>query len=161
MTERPTVVTNFNPLTSSPEKPGTYLIRKTSQEWPDLQDLVVRCHLNSGDNDGIGVVFRYQDVDNFCFFLMDAQRSYRRLGKKIGGVFQELATSAQDTTQGYDQNQDYELVVAAVGDAFKVFLDGEEILSGADDSLLLSGRVGFYSWANTGARFLDLMIQPA
>jgi hypothetical protein len=145
---------------SDPNKPGTYLIRKTAAEWPELRDLVLRCHLNSGDNDGIGVVFRYQDADNFYFFLMDAQRNYRRLGKKVGGTFQELEMPAVNKTVGYNLNQDYELTIAAVGDAFKVYLDGVEILSGRDRSMLQPGRVGFYAWGNTGARFLDLNVQP-
>lgn len=146
---------------TSPDKPGTYLVRKTSTEWPDQRDLVLRCRLNSGDDDGIGMIFRYQDEDNFYFFLMDAQRNYRRLGKKQAGVFRELETAAVDTTSGYTLNQDYELTIAAVGDAFKVYLDDVEILEGRDRSIQEPGRVGFYAWGNTGARFHNLFVQPA
>jgi hypothetical protein len=140
-------------------KPGTYLIHQTSTEWPELRNLVLECHLSSGDNDGIGVVFRYQDVNNFYFFLMDAERHYRRIGKKVGGIFQELEVSALDTFNGYGLNQDYKLTVAAVNDAFKVYLDGVEILTGRDRSILQPGRVGFYAWGNSSARFLNLTIQ--
>lgn len=147
-------------LNANPNKPGTYLVRKIAAQWPARRDLVLRCHLNSGDNDGIGLVFRYQDVNNFYYFLMDAERNYRRLGKKVGGVFQELETPAVDTTRGYTINQNYELTIAAVGDALKAYLDGVEILSGRDRSLWQPGRVGFYAWGNNAARFLDLTVQP-
>jgi hypothetical protein len=145
---------------TDPDKPGTYLVHKTTAEWAERDDLVLRCHLNSGDDGGIGLVFRYQDANNFYFFLMNAQGHYRRLGKKVGGAFQELETPAVDTTQGYNLNQDYELTVATVGDAFTVYLDGAGILSGRDRSLLQPGRVGFCAWNNAAARFLDLTEQP-
>ncbi len=146
---------NLNP---SPEKPGTYLVRKTDNEWPALADLVVQSRLKSGDDDGIGMVFRYQDADNFYFFLMDAQRSYRRIGKKVNGVFQELETPAVEVTQGFPVNQDLDVAVAVTGQAFKAYLDGQEILSGSDTSIPGAGRVGFYAWGNTAAHFGNLRI---
>jgi hypothetical protein len=164
-------------VNTNPNKPGTYLVgvakvvdEETGEEkegpWPELRGMVLECHLNSGDDDGIGVVFRYLDVDNFYFFLMDAQRNYRRLGKKVGGEFYELEVPAVDTTQGYNLNQDYELTIIAgpsspyIGEVCKVYLDGVEILSGRDRSIVKPGRVGFYAWGNTSARFLDLTVHP-
>lgn len=145
---------------TSPDKPGTYLVRQVAAGWPALGDVVLSCRIQSTADDGIGVVLRYQDQDNFLFFLMDAERQYRRLGKKVGGVFGELATPALDTTQGYTPGQTYELTVAAVDDVLTVYLDGAEILSGRDQSLTAPGRVGFYAWNNPGARFMDLRVQP-
>jgi tetratricopeptide (TPR) repeat protein len=147
-------------LNVNPDKPGTYLIRKSSADWPELCDLVLHCHVNSGETDGIGIIFRYQDVNNFYFFLMDAQRNYRRIGKKVEGVFQDLKETAVDTANGYTVNNDYEITVACVGNAFKVYLDQQEILSGRDPSLSNAGLVGFYAWGNAAARFLDLKVQP-
>jgi hypothetical protein len=150
---------NMN-MNTDPDKPGTYLIHKQTADWPQrTKDLVINCLVNSGDDDGIGFIFRFQDVDNFYFFIMDSKRKYRRIGKKVQGVFQELDTPAVETQNGYDINQNYKLTIAAVGDAFKAYLDGKEILSGQDrtDELMKKpGRVGFYSWGNTAARFLDL-----
>lgn len=145
-------------LNTAPAKPGTYLLRKADTDWPALADLVVRCRVNSADDDGIGVVFRYQDPANFYFLLLDSQRHYRRIGKKVNGVFEELQSPAIDAVNGFTVNQDLELAVAVSGKAFKAYLDGQEILSGADDSIPSAGRVGFYSWGNTAARFLDLKI---
>ena len=146
-------------LNAAPDKPGTYLLRKVDTDWPALADLVLRCRVNSNDDDGIGVVFRYQDPANFYYLLMDSQRHYRRIGKKVNGAFQDLQSPALDAGNGFAVNQDVELAVAVSGSAFKAYLDGEEILSGQDDSIQAPGRVGLYSWGNTGARFLDLKIE--
>ena len=138
------------PLNADPSKPGTYLVHKTSKEWPDLQDLVMISRLQSGDEDAIGLVFRYQDPDNFYFFLMDRQRGYRRIGKKIAGVFQELdMPTIQFVTPGYELNRTYEVSIAAVGGAISVFLDGVHILTGIDSSLIKPGRIGLYAWSTS------------
>jgi tetratricopeptide (TPR) repeat protein len=146
-------------LNTSPDKPGTYLVRKTDPQWPVLTNFVIRARLNSGNNNGIGLVFRYQDPDNFYYFLMDAQRNYRRLGKKVNGTFQDLQTVALDTNQGYAVSQDIELTVAVSGQAFKAYLDGQEILSGQDSSIASAGRVGFYAWNNPGVQFKSLSLE--
>jgi len=143
-----------------PDKPGTYLVRTTAQGWPALRDLVVRTHVTSGGN-GVGLVFRYQDADNFYFFLMDAQRNYRRIGKKVQGVFSDLDRSAFDDTRGYVAGQGHEVTVAIVGDSLKAFVDGVEVLDGRDDAIEAPGRVGFYTWANGAASFADLAVRPA
>ena len=150
------------PLNNTPAKPGSYLVRKVSTQWPALADVSVRCHMQSGDDHAIGLVFRYQDANNFYFFLMDRQRNYRRIGKKVAGVFHELDVPAvQNVTPGFNLNQTYDVTVAAVGDAISVFLDGVGILTGRDSSISAAGRVGLYSWGNPSARFLDLSIRPA
>ena len=46
--------------------------------WKDYQFNV---SLRSSDNDGIGVMFRYQDAGNYYKFDMDSQRSFRKLFK--------------------------------------------------------------------------------
>lgn len=152
---------NGGTQTDDPVKPGTYLVRKTSAQWPNLKDLTVHCRLRSGDDDGIGVVFRYQDVNNFYFVLLDRQRQFRRIGKKVAGVFHELDTPARQTgVTGYALNTNVDLRVAAKDDAFALFINGTLILSGRDSSIPAAGRVGLYAWSNTGASFLDLAIRP-
>ncbi len=146
-------------LNTSPTKPGTYLVRKADAQWPALANFVMRCRMNSGSDDGIGLVFRYQDVDNFYFLLMDAQRNYQRIGKKVNGVFQDLQTVALNTSQGFTVNQDFEVAVAVSGEAFKAYLDGEEILSGQDPSIPGTGRIGFYAWSNPAVQFHNLNLQ--
>ena len=135
------------------DKPGTYLIRKATASVPAAENFLLVAGLSSSTADGIGLVFRWQDQDNFYFFLMDGQRSYRRLGKKVGGVFQELDVGAVDLANGYAADDEISVRVRVKGDSLSVFLDGSLVLSGTDTSLPSAGRVGFYSWANVDARF--------
>jgi len=146
------------PTDTSPVKPGTYLVRKTAADLPAVQDIIVTCTARSSDEDGLGLVFRWQDADNFYFFLMDSRRRYRRLGRKVGGVFQELATPAVDTTAGYVVGRPYRLKVRVQGQSLRAYLDGDMVLAGSDASLPGAGRVGFFAWSNAGAQFDDLQI---
>jgi hypothetical protein len=149
-------------LDTTPAKPGTYLVHKTSAQWPNLADVSIRCSLQSGDNHAIGLVFRYQDVNNFYFFLMDSQRNYRRIGKKVGGVFHELEVLAvQNIAPGFNLNQTYHVAVSMVGDAIAAFLDGVQVLAGRDSSIAGAGRVGLYAWGNPSGSFLDLSVRRA
>jgi hypothetical protein len=150
------------PVNDTPAKPGTYLVHKVSPQWPALVDVSIRCHMQSDDDHAIGLLFRYRDADTFYFFLMDGQRNYRRIGKKVAGTFQELDVPAvQNVTPGFNLNQTYDVAVAAVGDAISVFLDGVQILTGRDSSIGAAGRVGLYSWGNPAASFLNLSVRPA
>ena len=101
-------------VNTRPDKPGTYLVGVDEGEtitlcddpvqqggpWPAMRDFVMESTLSSRDDDGIGLVFRFVDRDNFYFFLMDAQRRYRRIGKKVNGVFRDLQNAALDTGAG-------------------------------------------------------------
>jgi hypothetical protein len=104
----------------------------------------------------MGLVFRYVDADNFCFFALDAGRGFRRLGKKVAGVFRDLDVPAVDLGLGFTPGTTYRLKVVARGPALRAFVDGELWLSGRDTELNGAGRFGVYSWGSAGVAFDDL-----
>jgi len=130
-------------------KPGTYALAGDSG-WSDY---FISVRLRSTDNDAIGVMFRYQDNDNYYRFSMDRQRNYRRLIKKENGVFTLLAEQAS----GYVTNQWYTLDVEVNGELLRVWLDGELLFEAANSGLPL-GRIALYSWGNAGSHFDDLSV---
>jgi hypothetical protein len=148
------------PAGNGPDRPGTYRVGKEAT-WPPMRDLVLHCRLQSSAPGGIGVVFRFQDADNFYFFMMDAARSYRRLGKKVAGVFKELDVPATEVTQGFTTGGEHVVIIGSVQEAFVVMLDGEQILSGEDHSIGEPGRVGLYAYDCSTAQFLELTVRPA
>jgi hypothetical protein len=148
-------------VAENPNKPGTYLVLRTAPGRPAVADFRLLATLRSGGPGGIGLVFRWQDVDNFYFFLMntDDERNYRLLGRKVGGVFQPLDIPALDRARGFEPGRLYDLRLAAEGPSFTVELDGERILEGRDTALPAAGRVGLFSRNNRQSFFyrIDLV----
>jgi hypothetical protein len=145
------------PATTDPAKPGTYLVLKSTAA-PALANLVLSSTLLSSGAGAMGLVFRWKNVDNFYFFVMDSARNYRRLGKKIGGVFHELDTAAFDASQGFIVGRPYRTRIRLYGTLVQAFLDDMLVLSGQDASMADPGRAGFYTWNNPTATFADVRL---
>ncbi len=139
-------------------KAGTYLVLKTASNAPVVQDFILQVRLSSADIDGIGVVFRWQNVDNFYYFLMSSRRKYRMMGRKVQNKFDFLETAALDDSTGYDINTEYELKIHVQGSDFTAFLNNDLVLSGTDTALTEAGRVGFMCHGNEGACFHSMKL---
>jgi hypothetical protein len=136
---------------ASPEKPGTLAIAKDSAGWANVR---VRATFSSAADDAIGVVFRFVDRDNYYRVSLDRERSYRRLIKKAGGA----VTVLWEDGGNYDTGRSYGLAIDAFGDHLVGHLDGVPLFN-VRDADLATGAVGFYCWANVGARFEALEIE--
>ena len=132
------------------EAPGTLAV-VGDREWRDYE---FRTSLTSEDNDAIGVVFRYQDAENFYRFSMDAERSYRRLIRKVDDEPEIL----WEDEAGFEPGQTYAVTVECVGGTVTLTLDDERLCTVADDALD-RGAVGLYCRANVGARFHGLTVR--
>lgn len=146
---------SFQPV---PRKAGTYLVLQDTSDHPAVADLFMRCNLESGNRDGIGCVFRWQDVDNFYFFVMSQRRNYRMLGRKVGGVFSAMDEPGLNDTAGFDRDRQYTLKLTALGSHFRVFLDDNLAVEGSDAAIAIPGRVGFLCHGNDAAFFYDLTL---
>lgn len=134
------------------DKPGTMAITGDAA-WDDIR---VRAGLRSTDDDAIGIVFRYKDINNYYRFSMDSQRGYRRLVKKVAGTFSTL----WEDGVAYNVGQLYGLELAAVGNQLTGYMDGELLFSVTDRDLSV-GQIGLYCWGNTGAQFESLRVESA
>lgn len=144
-----------NMALTSYNKPGTYLVLNSVN---DSQDFILNFNLLSNEIQGVGAVFRWQDDDNFYFFLMSNRDNYRIFGKKIAGIFSPLALGGEDITAGYDIENTLELKVIVVGNRMQALLDNELILNGEDSDLMLPGQVGFMTHGNSGAKFFNIKL---
>ncbi|CAB5151719.1 hypothetical protein D3OALGA1CA_4652 [Olavius algarvensis associated proteobacterium Delta 3] len=137
--------------TSLPEKPGTFMVAMDS----DFSDGSVLLSLVSDDDDGIGIMFRYQDASNYYRFSMDRQRKYRRLVKVVDGIVTVLAEDALE----YEKGRWYEVEIKTEGYVIDVIIDGRVILHVTDRNFD-SGKLALYCWGNTSCRFRDVKIEP-
>lgn len=133
------------------EKRGTLALAGDAT-WADV---VFGVRLTSTDDDALGVVFRYQDANNFYRFSMDQERSYRRLVCCKSGVF----TTLWEDSLPYEIGRSYDLVVAVVADRLTAWLDGIPLFEVEDDNVA-TGRIGLYCWANIGAEFSNVRVFP-
>ncbi|GAB6908653.1 conserved hypothetical protein [Desulfosarcina cetonica] len=137
-----------------PEKPGTVLL--LSDDTPDLSALALQAVCRSADQRAMGVVFRWQDIDNFYFFLMSRTPAYAMIAKKTGGTYAALDTSALNTDFQMEQNRSYTLTIDASGDILRAYVGTSLIVSGQDAAIPDAGSVGLMSFGNSGSYFYRL-----
>jgi hypothetical protein len=143
---------------SALDKRGTHLVYDGGGSWEDYDFSV---NLASTDNDVLGVMFRYQDPDNFYRFSMDRQAAQkrRRLVKCVGGHFTLLAWDDGE----YAANSYYTLTISLSGDAIQVLVGGVLVFDVRDttDDAISSGTIALYSWGNRESFFDEvLVLQP-
>jgi len=104
------------------------------------------------DGHDIGVMFRYQDENNYYRISLNSEYGYARLESKVNGVFNTLATDAR----GYrGENILIHIDIEVAGDYMQIFIDGEARFS-AWDSSLVNGSIALYT--QDGAKFDNVVI---
>jgi hypothetical protein len=132
-------------------KLGTYAYWQTGTGWTDYTASVT---IRSTDNDAIGIMFRYQDENNYYRFIWDKERNSRQLVKCKDGVFSVLA----EDFVPYVTGKNYQVKIAAQGSSLVVSIDGSPVFSETDSSFS-SGTIALYSWGNAGSYFDDILVE--
>jgi hypothetical protein len=132
-------------------KLGTYAYWQAGTGWMDYTASVT---IKSTDNDAIGVMFRYQDENNYYRFTWDKERSTRNLVKCENGQFTILA---QDSVP-YVTGKNYQVKISAQGSLLQVSIDGSPVFS-VNDGTFSSGTIALYSWGNSGSYFDDILVE--
>lgn len=135
---------------------GTYafLNKNNAFQWKDYS---FSATLRSTDNDGIGLMFRYQDPENYYKLELDNERKFYKLFKVADGVETTLAHEAKP---GYIPGANFELEVKVIGNQIQAFQDGIDIFGGPiiDDSHP-KGTIALYSWGNPNSSFDDVIVE--
>jgi Domain of Unknown Function (DUF1080) len=129
---------------------GTFALY-TLRIWKDYR---LTLKMQSQDRDSIGVMFRYQDNDNYYRFSWNRRSNFRRLEKRQNGVFTMLA----EDMKTYVTGQTYPLEIVAAGANLGVTIDGTSIFSVVDSSFN-AGTIALYSNFNQGSSFDDVLVQ--
>jgi len=140
-----------------PKMPGTYALAGEAT-WRDYR---ISVRLSSDvDSDtpvsAIGVIFRYQDENNYYRFSLDTEQGgHWQLIKKVANVVTVLGEHPRPFTR--PRGWDYVLTVDCVDDQLSVYIDGMRVFA-VSDSDVASGRIGLYAWRNPGARFAEVRV---
>jgi hypothetical protein len=141
-------------LNATNHRQGTYIYWNDAPalNWSNYSFSVT---FNSIDDDGVGVLFRYQNPSNYYKVDLDSQRNFRKLFRVADGVETTLASESG----GYVVASNYVLRVELTNNEINVLLNGLALFGGTiTNSGLPGGTVGLYSWGSQGAFFSNLKV---
>ena len=130
---------------------GTYALWQESFYWNNYE---INLRMYSSDNDMMGVMFRYQDHDNYYRFSWDRDRSDMWLGKMVNGQFTLLANK----NKGYVADTWYNIKIIANGQNLSVNINGLNELN-VQDSSFGYGPMTLYCWGNEAVAFDDVTVE--
>ena len=118
--------------------------------------LSVRARPLSGQVDqGFGLVWRYQDANNYYVTRCNADEDNCTIYHTVNGSRRAfLNQSVKVATNAW-----HTLKVAATGNHFMVWYDGAKVLDARDDTFKDAGRVGLWTKADSVIEFDDLTIE--
>ena len=119
---------------------GSYAFFTAGATLDNYRFSVDTIYLADGLADDIGIMFRYQDDNNYYRLSKNSRYGFTRLEKKVNGVFTPLAFNAR----GYNREQLLSFAVDVNGSSIQIQINDEPIFSVTDSSLTM-GSVALYS----------------
>ncbi len=99
---------------------------------------------------GGGVVWRYQDADNYYIARMNPLEDNFRVYKVVGG---KRSKEFQNAEVKIPAGEWHSLKVKQVGEHIECFLDGKKYLDVKDDAIVKAGKVGLWTKADAQTHF--------
>jgi hypothetical protein len=122
-------------------------------------EVSVALKANKGEKDqGGGVVWRYQDANNYYVARMNPLEDNFRVYKVVGGKRSPEFQNAEVKTPAGEWHV---LKVRMVGDHIECFLDGKKHLDVKDDTFTKPGKVGLWTKADAQTSFDNLQVKEA
>ena len=124
-------------------------------KYKDLEVSVKFKAISGSVDQAGGLVFRYQDPDNYYVVRANALENNYRLYRVVDGRRQQFAGSNVKVKHGVWHN----LTVVAVGDRIEASFDGQKLIDAQDDTFQTSGLVGVWTKADSVTNFDDLEVR--
>ena len=126
---------------------------------PELENFEFSAKVMSADDDHIGLLFKYQDFDNYYAFIMDDPTNNEATGtcliKVIDGKVSFLTSMGR--YESYEKNRWYNIKIIVNGDHIQVYRDSQ-ILFDINSSDTESGKIGLACDYNAGSYFDDIIV---
>jgi hypothetical protein len=148
-----------NVLAQSDADKTDYRFPVAVAEAPVPADLAlsVKCKPVSGEVDqGCGLVFRYQDANNYYVTRANALEDNVRLYFVKDGRREQIKSWSGKVKSGVWH--DYK--VEAKGAHFVITFDGKKVIDASDKTFAQPGRVGVWTKADSAIYFDDLRVEP-
>src|SRR5262249_5745471 len=114
-------------------------------------EISVSFKANAGKKDqGGGVVWRYQDANNYYVARMNPLEDNFRVYKVVDG---KRSAEFQNAEVKVPAGEWHTLSVKMVGDKIECFLDGKNHLEAKDDTFTKAGKVGLWTKADAQTSF--------
>ena len=127
------------------DKPGTYFVAGHLSS----RGQTVQATLESGDDDGIGLVVRFVDANTHYRFQWFNQGRHRELVKVSGGQVTRLNFDMQP----YQRSRSYRVRLTAEESRLTLFIDDQLVLAAEDPHPISAGSPGLYCWGNSACTF--------
>ena len=133
---------------------GTMLVAGDTS-WGDYS---IRLRAKPGDDDGFGIVFRFQDPEHYyrLILIQDGLNGgpLTRLDKRDGPDYTEI----QSIKRGYRPETEMVIEVEAVGDNLRVRVDSQTLFD-LKDGQYRRGKIGLFCYAQSGQAFDDVRVE--
>jgi len=144
-------------VSSAGENPQFNLCVVNDSKIADL-DLSVRLKAHSGKLDqGGGLVWRYQDAQNYYIARWNPLEDNFRVYKVVSGKRSQMDTAKVKA----DPQSWHAIRVVHVARSLRCYLDGKLLLEAGDDEFSKPGKVGLWTKSDAVTHFDDLVLRAA
>jgi hypothetical protein len=147
-------------LAQTAESPGSMfnLCVADDTKYKDVEASVAFKAVAGKKDQGGGIVWRYQDPNNYYIARMNPLEDNFRVYKVTGG---KRSAEFQSEEVKVPMNEWHTLKIKMEGTHIECFLDGKKYLDVKDDSIKDAGKVGLWTKADAQSYFDDFKVQPA
>jgi hypothetical protein len=118
--------------------------------YQDVEVLVSFKAIAGEKDQGGGIVWRYQNADNYYVARMNPLEDNFRVYKVVAG---KRSPQFQNAEVKVPAGEWHVLKIKMVGDHIECFLDGKKFLDVRDDSITKAGKVGLWTKADAQTHF--------
>jgi Domain of Unknown Function (DUF1080) len=139
-------------LAQTAESPGSMfnLCVANDTQFKDVEAIVSFKAVMGKKDQGGGIVWRYQDANNYYIARMNPLEDNFRVYKVIDG---KRSKEFQNAEVKIPLGEWHTLKVKQSGDRIECFLDGKKYLDVKDDSITKAGKVGLWTKADAQTHF--------
>jgi hypothetical protein len=124
-------------------------------EYQDLEISVAFKAVRGKNDQGGGLVWRYQDANNYYIARMNPLEDNFRLYKVVAGKRIQLDTREHLKVPVGEWHR---IKVKQAGDHIECFLDGEKKLDAKDETFRKAGQIGLWTKSDAQTHFDDLKV---